>query len=74
MQARQKFRIISICLLFVIQALFLVAIFVENTHSYIVLAFIGLLSLLILYSYLLSRPFIITGMNMNRLKLLFGYL
>ncbi|QRQ59935.1 Uncharacterised protein [Sphingobacterium multivorum] len=54
MQARQKFRIISICLLFVIQALFLVAIFVENTHSYIVLAFIGLLSLLILYSYLKS--------------------
>lgn len=54
MQARQKFRILSICLLFVIQALFLVAIFVENTNSYIVLSFIGLLSLFILYSYLKS--------------------
>lgn len=54
MQARQKFRILSICLLFVIQALFLVAIFVENTNSYIVLSFIGLLSLFILYSYLRS--------------------
>ncbi len=54
MQARQKFRILSICLLFVIQALFLVAIFVENTSSYIVLSFIGLLSLFMLYSYFKS--------------------
>lgn len=54
MQMRQKFRILSIGLLFVIQALFLVAIFVENTHSYIILFFIGLISLFILYSYLRS--------------------
>lgn len=54
MQARHRFRTASICLLFVIQALFLLAIFVENRNSYLILAFIGLLSLLILYSYLRS--------------------
>lgn len=42
----------SIFLLFVIQVLFLLAIFKEHTHSYLILIFIATLIIFVLYTYL----------------------
>ncbi len=51
MRSKRFFKTAGILLLFVIQILFLLAIFRENTSSYLILAFISSLSILTLYAY-----------------------